>query len=196
MQAYYYIPIEEKEDILSCGIKLSVKADRIITINDTLTTFCISALLNPKDDLEKYKSYNFICLRLEIKDEYCYIANKDLLHIEDFYEKSVTKLSDYILGSYSAPECLITCTILPESISIKNKVIDFPILYDNSRDLYLNNLIYDMKDVYNNYDEVTLGLFLENLCSNGKFKKIEKNDLSIYTGKSGQTYIIRNRKEI
>lgn len=196
MLAYYYISTLNKEDSLNCGIKLSVNADRNVPINGYMTP-CISTLLNPKDDLTNYKTSNFICLRIEIKDEYCFIANKELYgnkNTIDLYNQSIVAPKDYIFGTYRIPECLITCTILPENISEKNKIMDFPILYDNSENLYINNLIYDMREKYKYYDEISLKLFLDKLESQGQFKKIENEDSIIYSNQAGEIYTIKVRE--
>jgi hypothetical protein len=160
-------------------------------------TPCISTLVNPKDDLANYKSSNLICLRIEIKDEYCFIANKELFGNEntiDLYSKSIVAPKDYIFGTYRIPECLITCTILPENINEKNKIMDYPILYDNSENLYINNLIYDMREKYKHYDEISLKLFLDKLESQGQFKKIENEDSIIYSNQAGEIYTIKIRE--
>lgn len=188
MQAYYYISKKEKEDVLNCGIKLSAKSDRSLSV-DGYSKPCISTLLNPKDDIKKYKSTEYVCLRLELKDEYCYIANKELYGDEmlsNLYISSIVSSKNYVFGTYRMPECLIACTILPENIQVKNKIIDFPILYDNSVELYINNLVSEMKENYTHYEEISVGLFLDKLATIGEFDRLEKDDLIIYSNKHRQ----------
>lgn len=193
MEMYYYILNNEKENALSCGIKLSVKADKKILINGYATP-CISALLNPKDDLPKYKSDQYACLRIELKAEYCYIANKALCgstETEELYAQSIISPSEYVFGTYRIPECLITCTILPDSISLANKAIGYPVLYNNSEELYINNLIEELKEKHENFNETIFNLFFHKLASKGQLKKLENGNLTVFSSPTGEIYTVK-----
>ncbi len=196
MEMYYYIPNNEKENALTCGIKLSVKADKKVLING-YTTPCISALLTPKDDMPKYKSDQFSCLKIDLKPRYCYIADKSLHGIketEDLYLRSIIPLSEYVFGTYRNPECLVICTILPENINPENKVMGSPILYNSSEEMYLINLIQQLRENHKNFDETILNLFFDKLAGNGQLKKLQNGDLMIFTGPYGEVYTVKTGK--
>lgn len=193
MDVYYYIDKNEKDDILDCGIKLSVKSDRKVPVGGYPTS-CISTLLNPKDDLTRYDSKEHICLRLDLKPNYCYIADRTLYGSQktlELYNRSVIPAADYIFGTFRQPECLVTCTILPESINVLNKAIDCPILYTSSEELYIQRLISEFRDKYDNFDEAVLQLFLSHLTGSGKFSRIEDRGMDIFVGKDGEVYTIK-----
>jgi len=76
VEVYYYIPKEEVEN----GLKLSEYFDKEVVIGNTRQK-CISALLNPKDDMEKYRSESLRCVKLELPPEYCFVADKYLYEI-------------------------------------------------------------------------------------------------------------------
>jgi hypothetical protein len=193
MEAYYYVPISEKENIVTCGMKLSETAERMVMI-DGHPTNCISALLHPKDNMTKYKSNQFTCIRIELKEKFCFVGEKSFAEdplSHDLYLKSIIPVENYKLGTYRNPECLITCTILPENISLENKTIGYPILYNNSQDLYISSLMETLANQYSNFDEIVLRLFLDDLFEQGKLKKIESQNADIYTNNEGQIYTLK-----
>ncbi len=193
MEVYYYIPVAEKEDALSCGIKLSVKAEKKVVING-YSTPCISALLNPKDDMSRYNSDRFACLRIELKPEYCFIADKSLYGSEktrELYNRSIVSPMNYIFGTYRLPECLVTCTILPDSISLMNRIIDSPVLYDSSEKLYIANLVEKFNEDYPDFCETALFIFLDKLAGAGKLKKIESGNMAVFEGQDGKVYTLK-----
>ena len=190
MEVYYYIPENEKTDALSCGIKLSVKTDKKVPINSRPTS-CISTLLNPKDDLEKYNSPLFACLKFELKPQYCFIADRALYGCDntaELYAKSIISPDCYNFGIYRFPECLITCTILPDNISLASKIIGTPILYNSSEELYLNRLIAELREKHENFDDAILSLYFDSLVTKDKLVKIENSNLTIYTSTDGEVY--------
>lgn len=193
MEVYYYIPVDEKEDALSCGIKLSSKIDKKVTVNNHPAP-CISALLNPKDDMDKYTSDKYVCLRIEIKPDYCYIADKTLYGSEktrELYSCSIISPLNYVFGTYRNPECLITCTILPDSIHLMNKAIDAPVLYDNSENLYINRLFDELQEENPDFNETALTLFFDFLSNNGDLTRIDNNNMLVYTSQTGKVYTLK-----
>lgn len=190
MDTYLYIPSDERANVLMCGIKLSVKGEKTVNING-YPSQCISALLNPKDDIEKFKSSGFICLRIDMKPENCYIADKSLYgskELEELYTKSIISPKDYIFGTYRNPECLIPRTILPENLSIASKAIGFPVLYENSEDLYVNNLIEKFKEAYPDFNETIISLFIEFYQKDWNLTKIKNKDLYVLANEKDKKY--------
>ena len=70
------------------------------------------------------------------------------MHIEHYYILEESELvtnssninlieaSEYRYGTFENPRVAFSSSILPEEISILNKDIDEPVLFDNSKDLY------------------------------------------------------------
>jgi len=190
MDAYLYIPSTEKTDALMCGIKLSVWGEKTLILNG-YPAQCISALLNPRDDIKKYKSSDYACLRVDIKPESCYIADKSLYgskELDELYAKSIISPKDYVFGTYRNPECLISRTILPENLSDADKPQGCPLLYQNSEELYVNNLLEKFKENSPDFNETILSLFIELNQRDWKLTKYTNNDLIILGNQDDGTY--------
>jgi len=183
-EVYYYVPAEETENIVECGLKLSKWYDRVVNI-DGQQKMCISALLNPKDDMEKFHNDSLKCVKLELLSKYCYVADKSIYlagcdnsDIMNLYYKTLIPLEQYIFGTYRIPECLIFSTVIYGQISVLNKSLDSPVLYDNSEDLYLNNIIEGLKDEHERFNDAILYYFYDALEKKERFRKIECSDLN------------------
>jgi hypothetical protein len=186
VEVYYYVPIEELENAVECGLKLSKWYDKEILIGLEKTK-CISALLNPKDDIEKYKSDNLKCVKFELYQKYCYVADRylyemGLVHDEimKLYLDSVMPIENYTFGLYRFPECLITSTIIGDQVSILNKRLDSPILFDNSEELYVNNIVEDYKNADSNFNDTLLYHYYSYLAENKKLKKYESDTMAVF----------------
>ncbi len=131
---YYYVEKDKVSNILKYGIKLSENFSKEVSINGYLKQ-CFFGLLNPKDDEYKYESENFECLKLDIPISNCRVFDNSLQDNQLKHSPSI-ELEKYIFGKYKVPEVAITSSVLPENISVLNKEIDCPVLFDNSRDLF------------------------------------------------------------
>lgn len=127
VEVYYYIPAEEVENAIECGLKLSVWFDKEVHIGHD-NKKCLSALLNPKDDIEKYRSASLRCVKLELYPRYCFVADRYLYEtglnhpeIMKLYLDSVMPIENYTFGLYRLPECLVTSTIIGDQISLLDK---------------------------------------------------------------------------
>lgn len=185
IEVYYYLPAEELDVSVECGLKLSKWFEKEVIIEGDLKK-CMTAWLNPKDNIGKYKSDEFICVKLEISPKYCFVADKNLYRtalknpeLMNLYLKSIIPVEKYIFGSYRLPECLITSTVIGEYVSVLNKRIDTPILFERSETLYINNLIETSREKNNNFYDVLLYYYYSKLANSGKFDKIEDNDTGI-----------------
>ncbi|GAE87306.1 hypothetical protein [Acetivibrio straminisolvens] len=200
VEVYYYIPKEEVENAVECGLKLSEYFDKEIIIENTKMK-CISALLNPKDDIEKYKSESLRCVKLELPSEYCFVADRYLYEIGlnhsevmELYFDSIMPIANYTFGLYRLPECLVTSTVIGEHISLLNKRLDSPVLFDNSEELYINNVIENLKEDYPNINDVMLYYFYCNLEKQGELERIEDegNKAVVFLDKkAGKTFIAK-----
>jgi hypothetical protein len=181
-------------------MKLSKWFDKEVSINGDVKK-CMSALLNPKDDMSKYKSSNFKCVKMELAPNYCFVADKYLYHtalnapeVMEMYNNSVVPVEKYIFGSYRLPECLVTSTVIPGQVSSLHKMMDSPVLFDNSEELYINNIIETYKEKHLDFNDVMLYYFFNMLANEGKMDRIEdsENGVSIFIDKNaGKTYTIK-----
>jgi len=179
VEVYYYVPSDEVATVVGCGLKLSKWFEKEVMIADELRK-CLSALLNPKDDIIKYRSNSLKCVKLELLPNYCYIADSCLYQvglndpgIMQLYLNSIVPVESYIFGSYRVPECLITSTVIGDSISILDKRLDSPVLFDNSEELYINNIIGIYNEQHSDFNDAMLYNFYCKLTEIGRVDKIE-----------------------
>jgi hypothetical protein len=185
VEVYYYLPNEEIENAVECGIKLSQFVDKEVEINGAAKK-CLTAFLNPKDDIEKYKSINLKCVKLELDPKYCFIADKFLYKIGshspdvfELYKKSIIPIEKYIFGSYRIPECLVTSTIISGQVGVLDKRLDSPVLFGNSEELYINNIIETYREEYSDFNDAMLYSFYHKLVEAGKMKVVEDPEKGI-----------------
>lgn len=164
---YFYVPSSELNDTLKYGIKLSKSFSHTIPING-IEKKCLVGLLNPKDDLQKFNSEEYACVKIDIKPEYCFIINDVALVIPPTNYRTIN-LKKYTYGDIESPRVLFSTSILPEQISALNKTIDEPLLFDNSRDLFYQLKINKM------LDELPPSEVYLALCEYFDYKKNENN---------------------
>jgi hypothetical protein len=179
VEVYYYIQAEYAENATDCGLKLADWCDREVIMDGDMKK-CISSLLNPRDEYMKYNSRDYKCLKLQLMPKYCYIADRMLYRaglsfndIMGLYEKSVIPIQSYSFGQYRLPECLVTSTVIGEDIEILDKRFDTPILYRDSEELYMNNLIEGYKDLHEDFNDTLLYFFFSRLADDGKVRKTD-----------------------
>lgn len=200
IEVYYYIPANEVDYAVECGIKLSKWYDKEVYFNGDKKK-CISCLLNPKDDIQKYKSSNFQCLKLQLSPNYCFAADRYLYNIglnyPDvmwMYSKSIIPVNEYIFGSYRLPECLVTSTVIGEQVSSLDRRLDSPVLYNNSEELYINNIIENYRERYSDFNDSLLYYFYCKLAETEKIDKIEdsENRIAVFIDKeNNRSYTVR-----
>ncbi len=203
VEVYYYIPAEEVENAVECGLKLSVWFDKEVHIWHDKKK-CLSALLNPKDDMEKYRSESLRCVKLELYPRYCFVADRYLYEVGlnhpevmKLYLDSVMPIENYTFGLYRLPECLVTSTVIGDQISLLDRRLDSPILIDKSEELYLNNLIEDYKEENPGFNDTLLYYYYCNLVQKGKLIKIEEEgkDIVVFLDNEiGRAYTIKKPK--
>ncbi len=141
---YFYIRSSKLNETLRYGIKLSQNFSYKVPIKG-IEKNCMVGLLNPKDDKNKFSSDEYVCLKLNLYPEQCYIVNEVSLVIpQKNYE--IINLKDYTYGYFESPRVLFSCSILPEEITLLNKTMDEPLLFDNSKDLYYQIKIAQIMD--------------------------------------------------
>ena len=131
---YYYTKNENLPIFLKYGIRLSKNFDKEIYINGYKKPYLIG-LFNPKDDINKYDSKNYTCIKLDVLSNHCKVINLDGNEFLDEMIKHIP-LEEYKFGTFKNPCVLIDTSIMSDKISLYNKIIDIPLLYDNSEDFY------------------------------------------------------------
>lgn len=199
VEVYYYVPQDKFKNSVECGLKLSEWFEKEVYI-ELEQKKCLSALLNPKDDMNKYKSSDYKCLKLELYPKYCFIADKYLYDIGlnnaevmKLYTDTIIPIENYTFGLYRLPECLVTSTVIPEQISVLDKRLDSPILFNNSEELYINNVVEDLKQEYDDLNDRLLYCFLLERVSKGELKMVEggKNLVAFIDKASNKNFTIK-----
>lgn len=197
VEVYYYIPVADTEDVNDCGLKLSKWHEKQVLINGE-QKMCISALLNPKDDIKKYKSDKFKCIKLQMEPRFCFVADKSLYEVGlksnevmELYTASIKPVEQYIFGSYRLPECLVTTTVMSDNIGILNKGLDSPVLFNNSEELYINNMVEYYKETHEDFNDTLLYFFYSQLATVGKFDRIEAKEkgLAVFIDKESSSSV-------
>lgn len=193
VEVYYYVPQDKFKNSVECGLKLSEWFEKEVNVESEQKK-CFSALLNPKDDMVKYKSGNYKCLKLELYPRYCFAADKYLYDIGlnntevmKLYIDSIMPIENYTFGMYRLPECLVTSTVIPEQISVLDKRLDSPILFNSSEELYINNVVEDLKQEYDDLNDRLLYCFLLGRVSKGELDMVEDGkDLVAFIDKTSK----------
>lgn len=147
---YYYTKKENLPIYLKYGIRLSKNFDKEINISGYKKPFLIG-LLNPHDDMVKYNLDDYACLKLDLFDNHCKIVDNtgNFDEIVDYIP-----LEEYKFGTYKNPIVLIDTSVVSDKISLYNKNMDIPLLFNNSEDFFYEIEIRKMidelplKDVY------------------------------------------------
>ncbi|HEX2925900.1 MAG TPA: hypothetical protein VHP38_06530 [Ruminiclostridium sp.] len=201
-EVYYYVSSEKVPDIIDCGLKLSACYDKVVNVEDEPKQ-CFAGLLNPRDDLYSYKSDILTCIKVQVKGEQCFVADRFIYETIkekpgnwELYNKSIVPLEKYIFGAYRYPECLITSTILAGEAAVLDSRMDSPIIYENSEDLYINNILNYFREHYEKFDDYLLYSFFNRLAELNKLDKIESKDgkKAVFTNESGGIYCIRKQE--
>jgi len=192
MEVYLYVSSADADSILECGLRLTIWADR--HLGENRDRKFISAFLNPRDDIEKFKHKDYVCLKIKAKDDESLIAEKLLYDwgIKDsnmlkLYENTALKPQRYRLGFFRNPEYLIGHTVLPQDIEIMRKGLDSPLLYNSSQELFTSLYIEEAKEKDESFLDKLLFYFFDLMAQKGLLYKFENNDL--------QTFVYYSREE-
>lgn len=198
---YFFVSKGKIEDVVDCGLKLSEWYDReLILPGMSESKKVLKALLNPRDDTKKLKDTNYKCVRLQVELEYCRVSDASLYRmsqenpgIKELYYSSIVPLKDYCFGTFRDPEVLVMTSVLPEFIKVTGLTLDIPLLYENSENLYLVNLMEKHEELYNDSGNHLLYAFFTYLESKGKATRFEdkehKNVVFFYTDSKEYTVL-------
>ncbi|MBO5477926.1 MAG: hypothetical protein J6A15_09275 [Clostridia bacterium] len=187
---YIYVDKNKLDDCLKYGIKLSEFENRVLKLSN-VSKRGIQAFLSPKDS-ELYLDESYGCIRVISKNLIAIVFNKiceNTSLIDDF----MCNIEDYRIGNYELPEAIICSSILPENLQLYNKILDKPLLVQNSREFYYEKCINEIMetDMFSKYELYQTLLIL------GDQKKLfnvsKENNVKMYTDSiSGKKYTKRS----
>ncbi|MEG0872497.1 MAG: hypothetical protein RSE00_00610 [Clostridia bacterium] len=138
---YLYIENTKINEAVKYGMKLSEYANKCLAIAD-IEKNSIIAYLSPKD-CDLYYDIQYTCLKIVADNLNVYIYNKTCENTNAL-KHFLVKKEKYKIGDFEEPIAIICSSILPENISIYNKIIDQPVIIENSKDFFYEKAICDM----------------------------------------------------
>lgn len=177
---FIYVENEKAEDCLKYGIKLSEYADKIIAFNN-IEKKGITAYLTPKDS-DLYDNDMFTCLRISTKGLNAIIYNRIFENNENLLNNYFCDYDKYNLADYEDPIGMIYSTILPENIYFYNKLLDLPLIIENSKEYFYDKCVSDFieNDRFTKFELYQTLLLLGEQKNIFKSEKVD-NNLKIYT---------------
>jgi hypothetical protein len=144
---YFPIRTDLLSDAVHCGLKLSEHADRDLVLpGETRIRRIMTACLHPDDFPDSRLGSGFRILRLDLDPAKCLVGDADmyrmgLIHpvLMQIYLKTLVLLRDYRFGTFRAPECLISNSVLDSQIEETGHAKGFPVVFENSASLYLRS---------------------------------------------------------
>lgn len=148
---YIYVDKNIASDCLKYGIKLSEQENRVIELNSS-TKRGIQAFLSPKDS-PLYLNEDFECIRVLTKGLTAIVFNK-ICEGTELIDNFVVDIENYNIGDYELPEAIICSSILPDNLFPYNKILDKPLLVQNSREFYYEKCINEIleTDMFTKYE--------------------------------------------
>ena len=187
---YIYVDKNKLDDCLKYGIKLSEFGNKVLKLSD-VSKRGIQAFLSPKDS-EMYLSDEYSCIRVVSKNLTAIVFNK-ICENTSLIDNFICNIEDYKIGNYELPEAIICSYILPENLQLYNKILDKPLLVQNSREFYYEKCINEIMetDMFSKYELYQTLLIL------GDQKKVfnvsKENNVKMYTDSiSGKQYTKRS----
>ncbi|MBQ8379827.1 MAG: hypothetical protein IJX34_03330 [Clostridia bacterium] len=187
---YIYVDKNKLDDCLKYGIKLSEFGNKVLKLSD-VSKRGIQAFLSPKDS-EMYLSDDYSCIRVVSKNLTAIVFNK-ICENTSLIDNFICNIEDYKIGNYELPEAIICSSILPENLQLYNKILDKPLLVQNSREFYYEKCINEIMetDMFSKYELYQTLLIL------GDQKKVfnvsKENNVKMYTDSiSGKQYTKRS----
>lgn len=193
MKVYCFIPAEEAEEVIECGLKLNSRLTKTIDIYGAKIS-CFEAYLHPKDGSGLRP--DDVLVKITVPEGRAYIADHSLSgELGDLYQKSIIAADQYKLGKYRKPCCLIACTILPDMIERYNSDLDEPLLYQSSEQLYRDSLFYKTDDLAQSFKDVALNAYYNMKAASGEYTVQFNDEYAAFTdSKTGEVIAIVKTK--
>jgi len=144
---YLYVKKDKLIDCIKYGMKLS-EYTNVSFYKGTSLKKGIIAYISPKDTND-YLNENYDILRIKTDELNIYVNNSSIVESYEnirFNFSEMCSLDNYVLGDFMNPKLIICSTILPEYIYKYNRIIDVPLLVDNSKELYLNRELEEINE--------------------------------------------------
>lgn len=198
MKVFFSVPVADADNVCECGLKVSEYGDRMVTVNGREMSF-VSAYLNPND---AEKDDGRMIIRLIPDDAHCYIAEgsfyeEHMLCIksggDDFwlkkYQETIIPAAEYKFGMYRKPEYLIGRTLFSDQIEKFDRRKGEPILYNNSKELYIGSAVrYAEESCEDFYETAVSAVHAEN-----GLKYIDGQMYKIFIDKDENTVFITKK---
>ena len=187
---YIYVDKNIASDCLKYGLKLSENCNKVLSLS-TGEKSGILAYLAPKDS-SLYLDDNYTCIRVKTDGINATVYNK-VCENTDLIDDFTKKFEDYKSGEFESPEAIITSTLLGESLSVYNKILDKPLLVQNSREYYYEKCIDEIleTDMFSKYELYQMLLILgdqKRVLNTEKYQNVK-----VYTDQvSGKKYTKRS----
>lgn len=148
---YLYVEKNIANDCLKYGIKLSEHEDRVLNLKES-SRRGIQAFLSPKDS-PLYQDENFECIRVLTNGLSAIVFNK-VCENTDLIDDFVVNIENYTIGDFEWPEVIICSSIMPDNLFEYNKILDKPLLVQNSREFYYEKCINEIleTDMFSKYE--------------------------------------------
>ena len=131
----------EKDKIDYC-LKYGMKISMFYNTTEKIMGFKkkgIKAYLSPKDS-NNYNNENFEILRINMENSSkAYVINEE--------NNDFCKIDTYHFGDFIQPEVILTSSIMPENIFVYNKILDVPLIVQNSKEFYLSRIEEEKNEI-------------------------------------------------
>lgn len=190
---FIYVENEKRNDCLKYGMKLSEFASKIMTFQNTEKKGMV-AYLTPKDS-DLYDNNSFTCLRIATNGLNVIIFNQIYENHQELLDKTYCDYKSYSLADFEEPVAFIYSSILPENIFLYNKLLDLPLIIENSKEYFYDKCVNDLieNDRFTKYELYQTLLLLGEQKNIFHSEKIDTNlklyidsiSNKIYTKRSG-----------
>ncbi|MBR1883516.1 MAG: hypothetical protein IJ809_00960 [Clostridia bacterium] len=134
---YVFIDKDKVDYCLKYGIKISMfynAEEKIMGLKKK----GIKAYLSPKD-CDKYNDEGYEILRVKLNSEKAYVVNEQ--------NSDFCKIDKYNFGDFILPEVIITTSVAPEDVFVYNKILDVPLIVQNSKEFYLSRIEEEKNEI-------------------------------------------------
>ena len=195
MKAYCFVPEEKIEEIIECGIELSLGQHFPCKVT-TNGGMCFMTKLNPRDYSKSQFVPGKILVKVNLDKVRGFIGEGTYLELgnkEDglrMFEDSLIVAADYRLGMYRNPYCLIVNTILPEAVERYDNLMDEAVPYVTSEELYVDCIYAELSENTENFKEIAVKACFDKLAESKESEKTTYDAFNIYKTATA-SYVIK-----
>lgn len=168
MQAYIWLEKERAEEVLAGGLRPEGESIEGLSLPRTGGRY-IAALLHPADRFYGRGTAGKVCLRLEIDAKKAYVI--DIGRIKNKAADSLIPAEKYVYGTFRRPVLIVLTPVEPEDIKKYERVLDAPVLYENSEKIYIDRQFALADDNDPGFRETALRAYYEKQAAAGRAVK-------------------------